>query len=183
MQQIISIYEDDDNGDTDVIPSFNSETGKPSNKIKLTDGYGKMHKRKYEAIIRFRKYNKEKEPSNWFRSKLMLYFPWYNEQIDIRGGYNSYEEHYRNVHAIVLGNEQKYTMSNIEDIEVDEDSHPQHMWNQLAPGTEANRAEHEGEGSESLTELSEQDVRDSSDLFTSSTTSTLHVRFEGVANK
>ncbi len=41
----------------------------------------------------------------------------------------------------------------------------------------------EGEGPESLTEVSEQDVRDSSNLFTSSTTSTLHVRFEGAANR
>ena len=174
--------EDGDSGNSDVLPPVNIDTGKASNKIKLTDGYGQMHQRRREAIIRFMRYNKEKNPTNWFRSKLMLYFPWYNEEIDLLGGHSTYELHYRIVHAIVLTNEQKYTLSNIEDIELDEDGPPQHVWDQLAPGTEANRLEQEAEGPESLTEMSEQDVRDSRDLFTASTTSTLHVRFEGVAN-
>ena len=51
--------------------------------ITLTDGFGKMNKRRVEAVIRFRKYNKESEPSN----------SWYNEQTDLLGGYSNYEEH------------------------------------------------------------------------------------------
>lgn len=42
-----------------------------------------MKLRKEEAIIRFRKYNREAEPTNWYRAKLMLYFPWYNEFTEI----------------------------------------------------------------------------------------------------
>ena len=61
---------------------------------KLTDGYGKMNKRK-QAVIRFRWYNKHAEPSNWYRAKLMLYYPWYNERTDLLGSYSTYEEHYR----------------------------------------------------------------------------------------
>ncbi len=71
----------------------------------------------------------------------MLYLPWCDEETDLLGGYSTYEEHYRNVHDVVLGNELKYTLSDIEDIELDGSNPPQHVWNQLAPGTEANRAE------------------------------------------
>ena len=68
-----------------------------------------MNKHKREAIIRFRRYNKDGEPSNWYRAKLMLYFPWYNEDTDLLGGYATYEEHYRHVHATVVANESKYS--------------------------------------------------------------------------
>ncbi len=34
-----------------------------STQIELTDGFGKMNKRKDEAVIRFRRYNKDAEPS------------------------------------------------------------------------------------------------------------------------
>ena len=172
---------DDDISQSDVLPSVSdSDCAKPC-KITLTDGFGKMNKRRYEAVIRFRRFNREKELSNWFRAKLMLYFPWYSEEADLLSGCSSYEEHYRRVHTIVSANEKKYTQSDIEDIEIDENGPPQHVWDQVAPGTQASRAQHEAEGSETLTELSEQDVRDNTNLFTSSTTSSVHVRYESAA--
>ncbi len=64
-----------------------SGTQNTPRKITLSDGFGKMNKRGQEAIIRFRKYNREKDPSNWYRAKRMLYFPWYSEQTDLLGGY------------------------------------------------------------------------------------------------
>ena len=109
----------------------------------------------------------------------MLYFPWYNENTDLLGGYSTYEEHYHHVHSVILSNERKYSRSDIEDIQIDENGYPEHAWNQLAPGSEANRAESLEEGSEVLTEMSAQDLMDSANLFTSTTTSTIHARFEG----
>ena len=70
-----------------------------SKTITLTGGFGKMNTRKREAVIRFHKYNKDAEPTNWYRAKLMLYYPWYNEQADLLGGYLTYEEHYQHVHS------------------------------------------------------------------------------------
>lgn len=81
---------------------------------------------------------------------------------------------------LVLLNENKYTMSNIENIVIDVNGLPQHIWDQIPP--EANRAQCEAEGPEILTELSEEDVRDNNDLFVSTTTSNLHVHYEGAAN-
>ena len=80
---------DDDISQSDVLPSVSdSDCAKPR-KIILTDGFGKMNKRRREAVIRFRRFNREKEPSNWFRAKLLLYFPWYNEEADLLGGCSS----------------------------------------------------------------------------------------------
>ena len=94
--------------------------------ITLTDRFGKMNKRKQEAVVRFRKYNKETDLSNWYRAKPTLYYPWYNEQADLLGGYSTYEEHYRHVHNIVHANESKYTKADVEDIDIDEDGPPEH---------------------------------------------------------
>ena len=61
-----------DSGCSDVLSPSDSDV--TSSCIKLTDKFGTMRKRKREAVIRFHKYNKDAEPSNWYRAKLMLYF-------------------------------------------------------------------------------------------------------------
>jgi hypothetical protein len=77
----------------DALPDIESDT--TSTQITLTDGFGKMSKRTQQAVIR--KYNKDTDSSNWYRAKLMLYYPWFDEQADLLGGYPSYEAHYRHV--------------------------------------------------------------------------------------
>ena len=171
-------YERND-GECDALPA--SESNTTSTWITLTDGFGKMNKRKIEAVIRFRKHNKESDPSNWYRAKLMLYYPWYNEHTDLLGGYSSYAEHYRHVSTDVHTNESKYTKADIEDVDVDEDGPPEHLWSNIAPSTEEGRAQSMAEGVEQLTELSQQDLRDNQAILTSGA-SALHVRFEGASN-
>ena len=51
-----------------------------------------MHKRTHEAVICFTRFNKDKEPSNYYRAKLMLYYPWRNEDVDLLGNYETYEK-------------------------------------------------------------------------------------------
>ena len=171
-------YERDDDA-CDALPASESDT--TSTQITLTDSFGKMNKRRVEAVIRFRKYNKESEPSNWYRAKLMLYYPWYNEQTDLLGGYSSYAEHYRHVSTDVYANESKYTKADIEDVDVDQDGPPEHLWSNIAPSTEESRAQSMAEGVEQLTEVSQQDLRDNQAIL-SSGASALHVRFEGASN-
>ena len=163
-------YERDD-GECDALPASESDT--TSTQITLTDGFGKMNKRRVEAVIRFRKYNKESEPSNWYRAKVMLYYPWYNEQTDLLGGYSNYEEHYRHVSTAVYANESKYTKADIEDVDIDEDGPPEHLWSNIASTAES-RAQSMAEGVEQLTEVSLQDLRDNQAILTSGA-STLHV--------
>ena len=82
--------------DTDTEPTL----------ITLTNGYGKMNRRRRQAVIRFRSYNKNSDSNNWFRATLMLYYPWYNETTDLLGGYSTYEEHYNHVKSIIIAKEQ-----------------------------------------------------------------------------
>ena len=91
----------------DELPDAVSEGG--TKNITLTVGYGQMQERKMPAVIRFRKYNKDSDVSNWYRAKLMLYYPWYDEENDLLGGCASYAEHYEQVRAVVIENENKYT--------------------------------------------------------------------------
>ena len=173
----------DDTDDSDVLPSCDTDSDTCSTQIQLTDGYGRMNKRKREAVIKFRRYNKDAEPSNWYRAKLMLYYPWYDEQSDLQAGYETYEQHYEHVKSIVLANESKYSHTSIEDIEVDEDGPPEHLWSLIAPSTEASRSQSLAEGSEPLTEVSNEDLRDNDNILSSGTTANLHVRFDSATNQ
>ena len=170
---------DDDNGDTDALPRNESQL--TATKITLTDGYGQMYERRKPAVIRFRKYNKDADVSNWYRAKLMLYYPWYDESNDLLGGYTTYAEHYDHVKAVVHQNEQKYTLEEVENVQIDEDSRPEHAWCQLAPTTEHSNSNALEQGVETLTELSEEDLVDNANLLNSNT-SGLSVRFESAAN-
>ena len=163
-------------------PQLDHNTANKPLILKLTEGYGSMKLRKREAIIRFRKYNREAEPTNWYRAKLMLYFPWYNEQSDLLGGYSTYQEHFHHVQRIVLHNEAKYTKSDLEEIDFNDLENPEHAWHLLAPSTESSTAHLLSEHAETLTNVSPEDLRDYQQLAYSSTSTRLGVRFESAAN-
>ena len=61
--------------------------------------------------------------------------------------------------TVVQTNENKYTKADIENVEVDEDGPPEHLWNSIAPSTEESRMHSMAEGSEQLTEDSQQDCK------------------------
>ena len=173
----VTNYRSDDS-ECDALPPAESEI--VSKTIKLTDSFGTMNRRKKEAVIRFHKYNKDAEPSNWYRAKLMLYYPWYNEQTDLLGGYQTYEEHYRHVQAIVHTNERKYCNREIDNVNIDENGPPEHLWSQIAPNTEEARTRALAEGSQVLTDVSQEYLRDNAALMTNATS--LHARFESASN-
>ena len=171
-------HKPDDSMTSDVLPDAESDT--TSTKITLTDSFGKMSKRRQQAVIRFRKYNKDTEPSNWYRAKLMLYYPWFDEEADLLGGYPTYEAHYRHVSDTVHTNESKYTKESVDELDVDENGPPEHLWNSIAPSTEEHRLQSVAEGSEQLTEVSQQDLQDNQNILSQSS---LHVRFDSSASR
>ena len=85
----------------------------------------------WKAVIRFRKYNRDPQPSDYFRAKLMLYFSWQNEEADLLGGHSSYQAHYQAVSAAVLVNERKYNQVVHDPYEVLESGPPQHIYGQI----------------------------------------------------
>ena len=116
-------------------------------------------------------------------AKLMLYLPWYNEDTDLLGGYATYKEHYHHVHAIVVAYEGKYSQTDVEDIEVDEDGPPEHAWADIAPNTEEGRSCAFEEGEEQLIEVAPEDLQDHANVFDSSVSHGLQARFDSAANK
>ena len=51
-----------------------------------------IKKRRTQKIIRNVKFNRSKDPENFFREQLMLFTPWRNETKDIIGSFETYGE-------------------------------------------------------------------------------------------
>ena len=74
-------------------------------------------------------------------------------------------------------NELKYTSESIDELDVGESGPPEHS---IAPSTEEHILQSIAEGSEQLTEVSEQDLQDNQNILSPSS---LHIRFESSATK
>ena len=77
----------------------------------------KYKKRKVPRIIRYVKYNKKKDPENYFREQLMLFVPWRNEQKDLLGSFDTYEAHYNSVQTSLTPKRNEYE-HHIEELEL-----------------------------------------------------------------
>ena len=62
----------------------------------------KYKKRNVPRIIRYVKYNKKKDPENYFREQLLLFVPWRNEQKDLVGSFDTYEAHFDSVQTSLI---------------------------------------------------------------------------------
>ena len=185
-----TVRNDDDDDHNHDNESIQEGDGANLREIKLLDGFGTMTKRKSEAVISFFKFSKDSDPTNYYRSRLLLYLPWYVEETDLLSDYNSYEAHHNDKLTEILANERKYTATEIGDIRYDEQNHPQHVWDQLAPGTEHNRGLDNDEGQELERDLSQEDIDDNTILINDPSVNSsrngpaeLAYRFEGAANK
>ena len=121
-----------------MTPRAEDGESRQSESIKLKNDLGRMYKRRREAIIRFHRFNQEKEPSKVYRSKIMLYLPWRDENSDLLGGYMNFRSHYEDKKDDILENERKYSQNATEIDEAIDDltehGPPQHAWDQVAPG-------------------------------------------------
>ena len=121
-------------------------------KIFLRDGSGTMNRRKREAVIRFRKFNVEKEQEDFCRAKLMLFLPWRDEVRDLLKNYQSFSAHYNDVMNQLKEQESKFTANlaltyNAMAI-MDQHGPPEHAWDNIAPENEHNELMDRAEGTE-----------------------------------
>ena len=85
--------------DSDIEESGELNTGQHEHsdlniqKITLKNGLGSMRKRKQEAVLRTARYKVHNNPEKYYHSKLLLYYPWNNEE-ELLTGFNSYQESY-----------------------------------------------------------------------------------------
>ena len=108
-----------------------------------------MRKRKKKAIIRWHNFNLEKEPEKHFRSCIMLFMPW-REEDKLRGTYKSYTDRYH---------DQIDKIKKVEDLFIHHEEEindafqqlqmvgpPEDAWDNIAPGAEESQqaAQHEG---------------------------------------
>ena len=103
--------------------------------------------RKVPKVIRYVRYNKKKDPENYFREKLMLFMPWRNEAKDLLSTFDTYEAHYNSMKISLeaKGNEYEHHVDELEiarqTAEAEENS-----FDEIAPNTEQENREAEEEG-------------------------------------
>ena len=68
----------------------------------------KFTKRHVPRIIRYVNYNREKDPENYFRERLMLFYPWKNESTDLKGIYNTFQDSYKAHKQQIIPVQKKY---------------------------------------------------------------------------
>ena len=153
----------------DALPAPEPESTERCPRIQLKNGLGYMYKRTRETIIRFHRFNQEKEASKLYRSKLMLYLPWRDESTDLLGGYMDFRSHYEDKSDDILANEQKYSVNATLIGEAMDDLHergpPQHAWDQVAPGAAEQDARDRAEGAEEERTIEQEDLDANARLF------------------
>ena len=149
--------------------------------INLKDGLGKMQKHSREAIIRFPKHNIEKDSEKYYRAKLMLYYPWRQEN-NIMGESASYCDQYRNCLEDITENEQHYTQNGPSFEEAMQDLNkfgpPVHAFANVAPGVEQQNIEDEQEGNVEERHLEQQDLDENAELMMAKVDKGIGKRFD-----
>ena len=104
-------------------------------KMKLQKGLGVIRKRKQQAKLCTRRYKIHTEPEKYYHSKLLLYYPW-NEEDDIISTYQSYHDLYISKQDIIHQNAQIFNDNCIAfdiDLQDLENNIPQSAWELVAP--------------------------------------------------
>ena len=128
--------------------SLDDDNSQGSDLLYKTKNGTKYKKRKVPRIIRYVKYNKKKDPENYFREQLMLFVPWQNEQKDLLGSFDTYEAHYNSVQTSLISKRNEYE-HHIEELELARQmmEDEQREYDQTAPNAEQENREAEEEGS------------------------------------
>ena len=143
---------DDDQGESsssnESEDSLDDDNSQGSDLLYKTKNGIKYKKRKVPRIIRYVKYNKKKDPENYFREQLMLFVPWRNEQKDLLGSFDTYEAHYNSVQTSLIPKRNEYE-HHIEELELARQmmEDEQREYDQTAPNAEQENREAEEEGS------------------------------------
>ena len=113
----------------------NTENADTLTKWKLQKGLGVIRKRKQQAVLCTRRYKIHTEPEKYYHAKLLLYYPW-NEEDDILSTYKSYHNSYISKQDIIHQNAQKFNEECVAfdiDLQDLENNIPQSAWEMVAP--------------------------------------------------
>ena len=113
----------------------NTEHAHALTKMKFQKGLGVIRKRKQQAILCTRQYKIHAEPEKYYHSKLLLYYPW-NEEDDIISTYPRYHDSHINKQDIIHQNAQKFNDDCVAfdiDLQDLENNISQSAWEMVAP--------------------------------------------------
>ncbi|XP_033746958.1 uncharacterized protein LOC117332184 [Pecten maximus] len=111
--------------------------------VKLRNGII-IRRRKNKKVIRYVKYSQKTNSENYYREKIMLFLPWRNEEKDILGGHETFEQHY-NSKANIIKAKQKQYEHHYEELEQARQQAEGEIedFEEIAPNTEYTEAEDE----------------------------------------
>ncbi|EDO28171.1 predicted protein [Nematostella vectensis] len=98
--------EDKTDDDVPITEDVNEQESDP-NQYHMRGGIN-LIKRKRPKIIHSVRFNREKDPENFFREQLMLFTPWRKEDIDLQGDSQSFEERFEQLSDSILCNREPY---------------------------------------------------------------------------
>ncbi|VDI06331.1 Hypothetical predicted protein [Mytilus galloprovincialis] len=109
-----------------------------SNKVKITMKNGiTIRQLKTCKVIRYVRFNKKTDPENFYRERLMLFYPWRNELMDLKNGFETYQQMYQTVRRIIENKAKQYE-NNAEELDraLESAENECNQYDDLAPGTQ-----------------------------------------------
>ncbi|XP_078691416.1 uncharacterized protein LOC144921886 isoform X1 [Branchiostoma floridae x Branchiostoma belcheri] len=182
-------YEEENCGEDGITGSeYGSIPDRYPDVIRLCNGLGNMRKRRRHCIVRFHKEKKDDEER--YRNLLMLYLPWRNEDVDLKGAFNCFKDHYESAKDIVHVNESKFSINAVRIEEACDDLQRMgpmdDMWNDVSPNVQFLQSEQLNEGVVQERDLPVEDGCENIDLAAnemSNNHSELHARYTSELNK
>ena len=119
--------------DTDV-----EAEDKNIDKVRITLKNGiTIRQRKSFRVIRYVRFNKNTDSENFYRERLMLFYPWRNEQVNLKGNHETYEKMYKTVHRRIESKARQYE-HNAEELDKAQEQAENECteFDEIAPGTQ-----------------------------------------------
>jgi hypothetical protein len=137
-------FKDDINEDQceDVESELESDT-ETSNGINITLKNGTTIKqRKSFRVIRYVRFNKKTNAENFYRERLLLFYPWRDEGKDLKGNHETYKAMYKSIQRFVESKARQYE-HNVEEIQraQEQAEHDYTHFDEIAPGTQQTELE------------------------------------------
>ena len=122
---------------------FSGDEDFSSDKVLLTLNSGiKIRRRKNKRVIRYVGYSKKTNSKNDYREQILLFLPCRNEDHDILGSFDTYEQHYKSKGNMIQAKQRQYEhlVEELEQARVQAEDEINNF-DEIAPNTEHNEAE------------------------------------------
>lgn len=97
----------DDDCEAEIDVEDHAESLNQKKEFPMKDG-SVLRLRETRKIIRYVHYNKEQDPENFYREQLMLFYPWRNEEKDLKGSENTFEANYLQHEEVIQTNKMPF---------------------------------------------------------------------------